>query len=74
MTAPEPVVDADPQPNVWLTRPEVAQRLRIGVVTLEHWASSGVGPPYRRFGKFARYKLSELIAWEDEQSGGGEAS
>lgn len=67
MTAPEPVTE----PNVWLTRPEVAQRLRVEQTTLEHWASAGVGPPYARFGKFARYKLADLIDWENAQMVGG---
>lgn len=51
----------------WLTREELAERLSIPVKTLAQWAYQGKGPRYARFGKYARYRLSEVTAWEDEQ-------
>jgi hypothetical protein len=54
-------------------RAEVAQRLRVPVGTLADWASKGnktgkrTGPPYAKFGKHARYRLSDVIAWEQQQ-------
>jgi len=57
--------------DYWMTRPEVAERLRVPEKTLAQWASQKKGPPYRRFGRHTRYRMSQLIAWEDAQTGGG---
>lgn len=51
----------------WLTRAEVAERLRLPVGTLADWASKSAGPPYARFGKHVRYRLADLMAWETAQ-------
>ena len=55
----------------WLTRPEVAARMRVPVPTLCQWASQGKGPKYARFGRHCRYRLSDVIAWENAQFGDG---
>ena len=57
----------------WLTRPEVAERLRVPEKTIAQWASQGKGPRYRRFGRHCRYLLSDCIAWENAQLSGGDA-
>ena len=59
--------------DYWLTRPEVGDRLKVPVKTLAQWATRGEGPPYRRFGRHCRYRLSDLIAWENAQLTGGAA-
>lgn len=51
----------------WLTRQEVADRLRLPVKTLAEWASKGTGPPYKKFGRHTRYDEHLLEAWEDGQ-------
>ena len=53
--------------DYWLTRPEVGERLKVPVKTLAQWASQGKGPRYASIGRHARYRLSDLIAWENEQ-------
>lgn len=53
--------------DYWLTRPDVAGRLKLPVKTLAEWASQGKGPRYAKIGRFARYKLSDVIAWEEAQ-------
>jgi hypothetical protein len=58
-----------PPEDTWLTRPEVAAREKLPVATLAQWASQGRGPRYARFGRHARYRLSDLIAWENQQFG-----
>lgn len=63
-----------PQPDPWLTRSEIAERLQIPEKTLAQWASQRKGPPYRRFGRHTRYRLSECIAWENSQTAGGGAA
>lgn len=58
----------------WLTRAEVAERLRVPEKTLAQWASQRRGPKYARFGRHCRYRLSDVIAWENEQFSGGDAA
>lgn len=60
--------------DAWLTRPEVAQRLRVPEKTLAEWAGKKKGPRYARIGRFARYRLSDVIAWEEQLFGGGDAA
>ncbi|WKK13875.1 helix-turn-helix domain-containing protein [Rhodococcus ruber] len=62
-----------PSTDYLLTRREVADRLKLPVKTLATWASTGKGPRFARIGKYARYRLSDVIAWEDEQFTGGGA-
>ncbi|MDX1890126.1 helix-turn-helix domain-containing protein [Mycolicibacterium sp. 050158] len=61
-------------PVQWLTRAEVAQRLRVPVKTLAMWASGKKGPPYAIFGKHARYSLSQLVEWEQAQFVGNDVA
>ena len=58
----------------WLTRPEVGERLRVPAKTLAVWASQKKGPRYALIGKHARYRLSDVIAWENAQFSGGDAA
>lgn len=67
------VDDSQPQPSPWLTRPEVAKRLRVAPATMAEWAMKGIGPRYARFGKYARYRLADVIDWEEKQLKGGDA-
>lgn len=60
--------------DYWLTRQEVADRLKLPVKTLAQWASRGRGPRFRRIGKYTRYRMSELIEWENEQVSGGSSA
>jgi predicted DNA-binding transcriptional regulator AlpA len=61
--------EAPPKPSseTWLTRPELADRWKMPPATLDQWGSQGRGPKYARFGRHVRYRLSDVIAWEDEQ-------
>lgn len=65
-------VEAEPVASVWLTRPQLSERHQVPVSTLAHWAVQGVGPRYHKFGRHVRYRLSDVIAWENEQLAGGE--
>ena len=56
----------EPDP-IWITRPELSRRTKIPVATLAQWASKGNGPAYARFGRHCRYRLSDVIAWEQQQ-------
>ncbi|WP_433679215.1 helix-turn-helix domain-containing protein [Nocardia sp. CA-119907] len=59
--------------EVWLSSLEVSQRLKIPLKTLASWASAGRGPRFARMGRYRRYRLTDLLAWEQEQldRGGG---
>jgi hypothetical protein len=59
--------------DTWLTRPELAAREKLPVATLAQWASHGRGPKYAKFGRHVRYRLSDVIAWENAQFGGDAA-
>jgi hypothetical protein len=60
-----------PAPSeTWLTRPELSKRAKVPVATLAQWASQGRGPKYAKFGRHVRYRLSDVIAWENKQFGG----
>ncbi|WP_327097336.1 helix-turn-helix domain-containing protein [Nocardia vinacea] len=52
---------------VWLSTDDVAERLKIPKKTLAAWASAGRGPRFARMGRYRRYRLSDLLAWEQEQ-------
>lgn len=53
--------------DVWLTRAEAAARLKLPAKTLAEWASRGKGPRFAKIGRWTRYRLRDLVAWEDEQ-------
>jgi len=57
----------------WMTRAEVADRLRVPESTLAIWASKGRGPSYAKFGRHCRYRLQDIEAWEEQQITGGVA-
>ncbi len=63
----------DTDNDTWLSTEEVARRLKVPEKTLAVWASGHRGPRFARIGRFRRYKLDDLLAWEDEQlaHGGG---
>lgn len=60
--------------DMWLTRPQLAERLQVSVKTLAMWASAKKGPRYARPGGGAvRYRLSDIESWEATQFGGDAA-
>lgn len=61
--------------ETWLSTEQVAQRLKIPAKTLSTWAAAGRGPRYARMGRYRRYRLSDLVDWEQQRldEGGGES-
>ena len=47
-----------------LDEQELAQRLKISVLTLRGWRRSGAGPLFRKYGAAVRYSLSDIEAFE----------
>lgn len=52
---------------VWLTRKDLSSRLGVPDKTPAEWATKGTGPRYARFGRHVRYRLSDVVAWENQQ-------
>ncbi len=53
--------------DIWLTREKLAARWDMPKSTLDQWASQHKGVPYAMFGRHARYRLADVIAWEAAQ-------
>ena len=53
--------------TTWLTRTEFAERIGVPAKTTAEWATKGTGPRYARFGRHVRYRLTDVIAWENQQ-------
>jgi predicted site-specific integrase-resolvase len=53
--------------TVWLTAPELADRLRVAQSTLWQWNLRGYGPPAVRSGGKLRYRVEAVEAWEKRQ-------
>ncbi len=51
-----------------LTRAELAERLRLKVNTLAHWAVKGIGPKYLVINGRVLYDLNVVETWEAEQT------
>jgi hypothetical protein len=53
----------------WLTRKQVAAREQMAEATLAQWGSGRErrGPKFAKFGRHVRYRLSDVIAWENAQ-------
>jgi excisionase family DNA binding protein len=49
----------------WISRQELAERLGVPPKTTAQWASKGTGPPHAKIGRHVRYRLSDVVKWED---------
>lgn len=50
-----------------LSRQEVADRYGVPVQTVSAWKQRGYGPRSFRVGKYTRYRLADVIEWEEAQ-------
>ena len=50
-----------------LTPEDLAEREGVPVKTVYTWNSDGTGPRYMKIGRYARYRLVDVIAWENER-------
>lgn len=48
-----------------LTPEDLAEREGVPTTTVYQWNSKGTGPRYLKVGRFVRYRLSDVIAWEN---------
>lgn len=63
-TAPTPI---SVRPVTHLTPQDLAARVGVPVATVYNWRTSGYGPRGFRVGKYLRYRLADVEAWEDAQ-------
>ena len=52
----------------FLTPPEVAQRWRVSIRTLEGWRFKGIGPTFVRIGSRVLYRAAQIEAFENQNS------
>ena len=53
-------------PNARHLTPEaLAERMGVPLKTVYGWNHKGTGPRYIRVGKHVRYKLADVVAWEN---------
>jgi len=50
-----------------LTPEDLAERMGVPVKTVYAWNSDGTGPRRMKIGRHVRYRLADVIAWENEQ-------
>lgn len=48
-----------------LTIQDLAERVGVPESTVYQWNSRGGGPRFMKIGRHARYKLADVIAWEN---------
>lgn len=56
-----------PQPERHLGPSELAERENVPLATVYKWRTTGTGPKGFTVGRHVRYRLSEVLAWEEEQ-------
>lgn len=54
-------------PEKHLTSDDLAEREGVPEKTVRLWRSNGTGPRYMKIGRHVRYKLVDVIAWENDQ-------
>lgn len=52
-------------PDKHLTPNDLAEREGVPLKTVYQWNSEGTGPRYMKIGRHVRYKLADVIAWEN---------
>lgn len=63
-------------PEKHLTPETLAERLGVPVKTVYQWNSEGTAPRRMKIGRHVRYKLADVIAWENARyaENGGSAA
>lgn len=50
-----------------LSPEELAEREGVSVQTIYGWNKTGTAPPRMRLGRCVRYRLADVIAWEESR-------
>lgn len=60
--------DDDPRKSPFLTTHQAAEYIGLKRRTLEKMRVTGDGPPYRKHGRYVRYRIDELEAWSKSRA------
>lgn len=60
-------VEQDKASGRHMTPQDLAERLGVPVSSLYGWRAQRKGPPAMRVGKHVRYRLIDVLAWEQTQ-------
>jgi hypothetical protein len=52
--------------NTYQTQIQLADRWQVAEATLERWRSEGIGPIYLKIMGCVRYRLTDILAFEEE--------
>ena len=52
---------------LYLTTEALSERTGIPVETLRYWRKLGRELPYEKFGRLVRYRLADVVAWEQSR-------
>jgi hypothetical protein len=47
---------------------DLAEREGVPVETVKKWNWTGTGPTYLRVGRHVRYRLADVVAWEESRA------
>jgi predicted DNA-binding transcriptional regulator AlpA len=64
-----PGVATVPTDSPFMTLDELAERYQLPVATVRYWRNHGKGPKAVKIGRYVRYRLEDVLAWEREQFG-----
>ena len=64
--------DPDTGLQAILTENDLAKRWGKSVRTLQRWRAAGVGPAYIQIGGSARYRVDQVLAYENANLGGAD--
>lgn len=54
----------------FLTVDDLAERYQVPVATVRYWRHLGTGPKAVKIGRFVRYRLEDVLAWERQLQAG----
>lgn len=46
---------------------DLAERERVPVTTIYQWNRLGTGPRFMRIGRHVRYRMADVLAWEESR-------
>lgn len=58
---------------IFFTREDLAERYQLAVQTIAKWPARNYGPRSIKVGRYVRYRVTDVEAWEAEQPEGGAA-
>lgn len=50
-----------------LTLEELAEREGVAIQTVYHWNKTGTGPRLLKVGNLCRYRMADVLAWEESR-------